>query len=81
MESFKLPLREINARYRKSEIVILSWSSAETSFKMKQKIEASSHKRKESISAKDLDMSQLTDREARKYFKDMGLEFPIITSP
>lgn len=38
MEAFQLPLREIQEKFTKSELVIMGWRSAEMSYKMRLKM-------------------------------------------
>jgi len=95
IDSFKLPIREIEARYSKSELAIVAWRSQEFAASMDSKISSPSQtasggrKPKQGVpegtpdkyfnDEGQVDLSKVTGREALNYFASQGIIFPVIS--
>lgn len=81
---FNLPLREIEAKYCKSEIFIVAWRSQETVYQMNKKFkDIDKHQKDVSEEVEvevdgDLDLRKMKSKDVFNYFSSIGLNFPIM---
>jgi hypothetical protein len=100
MEMFTMSKREIEAKFTRSEMVLLAWRSQELSYQMEQKTKgigggsqgATSGKRRNNYAGQlpddlpdhffnadgELDLRQVTGKEAHKLLSSMGIILPVI---
>jgi hypothetical protein len=66
MESLKMPLREIQAKYTKSELMIMGWRSAEMAYNMRQKHGTQNYQ------PRDKNQATVTPRKATTDYSTVG---------
>ncbi len=82
---FLMPMREIEAKFCKSEIAIIAWRSQEMSHQMFKEIESEQQPSKSSALDRfrndegEVDMRKMTGPQALKYLSSMGISVaPVI---
>jgi hypothetical protein len=90
----RIPSREINERFTTSELVFVAWRSQESADQLKKSVDTPSKTDDATVprGAKtptglpkefynpegELDLRQVTGRQALEYFKTLGITFPVM---
>lgn len=94
MQEFKMSLSEIEAKFTKSEMAIMSWSSQEQTLNLEKKTKntkKNNFKKPSNIEKDDedlpshfyneegeIDLRKVTGKEAHRFLSRMGIKIPII---